>query len=175
MKLVSDIFFKSIAHEYLFMCAYAPISLAKFYLSSYEEAFADSLSDEACACKRICRDCSNDEKYGTHPDQRLERHPRIKERECFKSEEYRKAFYLIYLSNFAEITPHSPEPDAHNCGDVKVDILGLTENVEDIPEKAEAWVKEAQDLVNSLSDISKEERAMALYNIEELSSFMNLR
>lgn len=157
MLKISNLF-KNNEYEALFRFAYAPESFVKIDDFNFEKF-------ENKVIASICKDAIDDFKMGRQ-DLRFERHPRISFEECFKSEEHMIVFFLLFAFEFS-MWPHQ-------CGDFKENILEITESTEDITELAVAWKRKMFSIIDSLKDLSAEQKVFAKTSVIELWRTMNI-
>lgn len=151
--------FKNNEYEALFRFAYAPVELAKIEYFNFNEFKNETI-------KSICKDVIDDFKHN-NKNIHFKRHPRIVFEECFKSKAHMIVFFLLYLDYFST--------SRHGCGEIQEDILGITENVEDITELAVEWKRKMFSTINSiLDDLSPEQEVFAKTSVIELWSKMNI-
>lgn len=157
MIKVSNLF-KNQEYEALFYFAYAPEKLFRV-----DEFNFDEFKDEVI--KGICKDVVIDFKYGNQ-SQRFIRHPRITFEKCFKSKEHMIVFFLIFYYSF-----YAWE---HECGDFKENILEINESIEDTMELAVAWKRKMFSIIDSLKDLTTEQKVCAKTSVIELWRKMNI-
>ena len=68
-------------------------------------------------------------------------------------------FFLLFIDDFSF--------SSHGCGDVKEDILGITEETEDNTELAVAWKRKMFSIIDSLKDLSAEQEVFAKTSVIE--------
>lgn len=157
MMKVSNLF-KNEEYEALFYFAYSPEKLIKIDKFNF-----DKFKNEVI--KGICKDVVIDFKYGNQ-SQRFRRHPRITFKECFKSKEHMIVFFLIFAYSFSVWE--------HGCGDFKENILEINESTEDITELAVAWKRKMFSIIDSLKDLSIEQKVFTKTSVIELWRKMNI-
>jgi hypothetical protein len=150
--------FKNNEYEALFRFAYAPEKFIKI-----DDFNFDEFKNEIIA--GICKDVVIDLKYGDYTT-RLKRRPRISFEECFKSKEHMIVFFLLFGFDFSI--------RVHGCGDFKENILEITESTEDITELAVAWKRKMFSIIDSLKDLSVEQKVFAKTSVIELWRTMNI-
>lgn len=157
MLKVSNLF-KNNEYETLFCFAYAPEKFIKTDDFNY-----DKFKNKIIA--GICKDIVDDFKVGNQ-SQRFKRHPRITFDECFKSKKYMIVFFLIFSFDFSIWD--------NGCEDFKENILEITETTEDITELAVAWKRKMFSIIDSLKDLSIEQKVLAKTSVIELWRKMNI-
>lgn len=149
--------FKNEEYEALFRFAYAP---EMFFKIDYFDF--DKFENKIIA--GICKDVVADFKIGAVCG--LSVRPRITFEECFKSEEHMIVFFLLFVFEFS-IWPNG-------CGDFKENILKITENVEDTMELAVMWKRKMFSIIDSLKDLTTEQKVCAKTSVIELWRMMNI-
>lgn len=150
--------FKNNEYEAFFRFAYAPEMFFKIDYFNF-----DKFENKIIA--GICKDIVADFKIGRQ-FMRFERIHRITFEECFKSEEHMIVFFLIFYFEFSIW--------AHGCGDFKENILEITESTEDIIELAVAWKRKMFSIIDSLKNLSVEQKVCAKTSVIELWRMMNI-
>ena len=150
--------FKNNEYEALFRFAYAPERFVKI-----DDFNFDKFENKTIA--GICKDVVIEFKCGAQY-QRLTHHPRITFEECFKSKEHMIVFFLLFAFDFSIWS--------HGCGDFKENILKITESTEDITELAVAWKRKMFSIIDSLKDLSVEQKVFAKASVVEFWRMMNI-
>lgn len=150
--------FKNDEYEALFRFAYAPEMFFKIDYFDFDK-FENMIIAE------ICKDIVADFKIGRQY-MRFERIPRITFEECFKSEKHIIVFFLLFAFEFSIW--------ANGCGDFKENILKITESVEDTMELAVAWKRKMFSIIDSLKDLTTEQKVCAKASVIELWRTMNI-
>ena len=149
--------FKNNEYEALFRFAYAPERFVKI-----DDFNFDKFENKIIA--GICKDVVADFKIGAVCG--LSVRPRITFEECFKSEEHMIVFFLLFAFEFSI--------RAHGCGDFKENILKITESVGDTMELAVAWKRKMFSIIDSLKDLTTEQKVCAKASVIELWRTMNI-